>query len=158
MFSPDVPAAVVELDRVTAPGGRILVTSFPPEGPMMNVMGALIEELSRVLPAPPESTEKPFGWHDETDVRTAFEPRGFDVTVTRHELPMRAASVQAHLERMEKHPSALSSLEAIPDPAVRAEVAERIRRRTAEVLESVNEDADAFLLTSPFTVATIRRR
>lgn len=158
MFSPDVPSAVAELDRVTAPGGRILVTLFPPEGPMMRVMGAAFEELARVLPQPPESAEPhQFGWHVEADVRTAFEPRGFDVTVTRHQLPMRAASVQGHLERLERHPSALASLEAIPDSAVREEVAERIHRRTADVLESVNEDPDAFQITTTFTVAAIRR-
>lgn len=157
MFSPDVPAAVAELDRITAKGGRILVTSFPPEGPMMKVMGAAIEEVSRVLPPPPdEAPQQQFGWHDEEDVRTAFAPRGFDVAVTRHQLPMRAASVQAHLERMEKHPSAIAGLQAIPD-AIRTDVAERIRRRMTEVLETVNEDPDAFLITCPFTIATIRR-
>ena len=156
MFSADVPAAVAELDRVTAPGGRILVTSFPPEGPMMQVMGAAMEEMARVLPPPPVAEETPFGWHVEADVRAAFEPRGFDVTVTRHQLPMRAASVQAHLERLDRHPSAVMGREAIP-AAVRDEVAERIGRRMTEVLESVNEDPNAFQITSTFTVATIRR-
>lgn len=157
MFSADVPAAVAELDRVTAPGGRILVTSFPPAGPMMKVMGAAMEELSRVLPPPPPADPTPFGWHELTDVRAAFEPRGFSVTLETHQLPMRAASVEAYVERMEKHPSAVTSMEAIADPAVRAEVAGRIRLRMAEALESVNEDPDAFVITSPFTVATIRR-
>lgn len=159
MFAPDVPAAVAELDRMTGPGGRVLVTSFPPGGPMNAIAGAAWEEISQVLGPMPssDSDSVPFGWHDEADLRSTFEPRGFSVSVETHEFPVIAPSVPAYIESTERHPSAVMGMRAIADNAVRDDVGLRIRRRLTEVLESLNEDPTAFRMTSPFTVATMRR-
>jgi SAM-dependent methyltransferase len=157
IFTPDVPAAVVELDRVTRPDGRILVSSFPPAGPMNTLAGVMREEFSRVLGSPPPSGSKPFGWHDLADLRSVFEPRGFSVSVETLEFPVLASSVEAYVDDTQRHPAAVAGLSAIADATVRAGLVARLKQRLTELLGSLNEDPSGFRMTSPFTVATMRR-
>jgi SAM-dependent methyltransferase len=157
IFTPDVPAAVAELDRVTGPEGRILVTSIPPDSALNTVAGAARDEIVRVLGAPPTTGSKPFGWHDPADLRSVFEPRGFSVAVQTLHFPVTAPSVQAYVDASDRHPVAVTSMGAIADPTARANVAARIKQRVTELLDALNEDPSAFRVTSSFTVATMRR-
>jgi hypothetical protein len=124
---------------------------------MNKLAGAAGEEIATALGLPPFPASAQFGWHDETDLRSAFEPRGFSVSVATHEFPVIAPSVSAYLESTERHPSAVAGLRMIDDPTVRADVAARVRRRLTTELETLNEDPAGFRMTCPFTVATMRR-
>ena len=63
MFAPDHEAVASELARVTAPGGRIGLANWTPQGGL----GKLFKVMAPYQPAPPPSS--PFDWGDETRVR-----------------------------------------------------------------------------------------
>jgi SAM-dependent methyltransferase len=63
MFAPDHEAVAGELARVTAPGGRIALVNWTPEGGL----GQMFKVMAPYQPAPPPSS--PFDWGKEDRVR-----------------------------------------------------------------------------------------
>jgi len=63
MFAPDHEAVASELARVTAPGGRLVLANWTPQGGL----GRMFKVMAPYLPAPPPSS--PFDWGDESRVR-----------------------------------------------------------------------------------------
>ena len=63
MFAPDHEAVARELTRVTAPGGRIALASWTPNGGI----GKMFKVMAPYQPAPPPSS--PFDWGSEDRVR-----------------------------------------------------------------------------------------
>jgi ubiquinone/menaquinone biosynthesis C-methylase UbiE len=63
MFAPDHEAVASELARVTAPGGRLVMANWTPQGGL----GRLFKVMAPYQPAPPPSS--PFDWGDESRVR-----------------------------------------------------------------------------------------
>ena len=73
MFAPDHAATAHELARVVAPGGRIALANWTPEGGV----GQMFTMMGPFLPTPPPGAGSPFAWGREEVVRqllgSAFE-------------------------------------------------------------------------------------
>ncbi|WP_165492018.1 class I SAM-dependent methyltransferase [Egibacter rhizosphaerae] len=75
MFAPRHEVVADELARVLAPGGRIGLCAWTPDG----VFGDFFRTVAGYLPPDPEFVDPPLGWGDEGRVAELFE--GTDVTL-----------------------------------------------------------------------------
>jgi SAM-dependent methyltransferase len=91
MFAPDHEAVARELARVTAPGGRIALANWTPEGGI----GKLFKVMAPYQPAPPPSS--PFDWGKEDRVRELLGG-AFDLEFERHMNVFRAETGEAMWE------------------------------------------------------------
>jgi SAM-dependent methyltransferase len=152
IFAPDATAAATEMARVTAPAGRIVLSAWIPEGTISQLARASREAIGRALGNPPGPP--PFAWHDREAVAGLLGPHGFEVTTQEERLAFTAASPAAYLDdESNEHPLWIAA-RALLEP--RGEV-KSLRKRALEILESGNEDPDAFRATSRYVVATARR-
>jgi SAM-dependent methyltransferase len=85
MFAPDHEAVARELARITAPGGRIALVNWTPEGGL----GKLFKVMAPYQPAPPPSS--PFDWGKEDRVRELLGD-SFDLAIEEHVSTMRIPS------------------------------------------------------------------
>jgi SAM-dependent methyltransferase len=76
MFAPDHEAVAQELARVTAPGGKIALANWTPQGGI----GKLFKVMAPYQPAPPPSS--PFDWGTEDRVRELLGD-AFDLQIER---------------------------------------------------------------------------
>lgn len=132
IFAPDPAAAAAEMARVCAPGGRIVLSAWIPEGPITDAVRVV-----RRASGPP-----PFAWHDRDALARLF---GREVELTEHELAFTAESPQAFVER-----------EFADHPLWRANDAPDRREQVLAVVARANEDPAAFRVTSRYVVATAR--
>ncbi len=149
IFAPDPVAAAAEMARVTAPGGRILLTAWIPEGAINDCVGIFQKAVAAAigLPAGPP----PFAWHDQSVLASLFGPHGFSVVVEPGQLAFTASSAREYLEIQGRdHPLSVAG-QALLDS--RGE-GEGLRERALGVLEAANEDPGAFRVTSRYVVAT----
>jgi SAM-dependent methyltransferase len=152
IFAPDADAAADEMARVAAPEGRIVLSAWIPGGAISEMNGVAAETFRRALDAP--AGPQPFSWHDLSALSGLLVPRGFDVTLNEHLLAFTAPSASAFLEEhSQSHPRAVAGLAALE---ARGE-ADSLRQRLLQILESGNEDDDAFCVTSRYVVAEARR-
>jgi SAM-dependent methyltransferase len=152
IFAPDPAAAAAEIDRVTAPDGRVLLAAWIPGGPISDAVRLTRQTLAEVRGDPPPSP--PFAWHDREALTGLFEPRGFSVSLTEHSLAFGAPSVEVFMQiEGENHPLAIAARPALEQAGRADEVRERMRR----IYEEGNEDPDGFRLTSRYAVAELRR-
>lgn len=152
IFAPDPVAAAAEMARVTAPGGRILLTAWIPEGAINDCVGIFQKAVAAAigLPAGPP----PFAWHDQSVLASLFGPHGFSVAVEPGQLAFTASSAREYLEIQGRdHPLSVAG-QALLDS--RGE-GEGLRERALGVLEAANEDPGAFRVTSRYVVATAIR-
>ncbi|HXG75437.1 MAG TPA: class I SAM-dependent methyltransferase [Gaiellaceae bacterium] len=91
MFAPDHEAVARELARVTAPGGRLALANWTPEGGVSD----LFRLMAPYQPAPPPSS--PFAWGDEERVRELLGD-AFDLRIERHVSTLEIASGEAYWE------------------------------------------------------------
>jgi SAM-dependent methyltransferase len=93
MFAPRHSVAASELRRVLAPGGRLGITAFAPDG----AGGDFFRTLGSLAPPPPPFAENPLGWGDPEHVRGLFGdlPLSFE----RASYAERFDSVEAAVER-----------------------------------------------------------
>lgn len=132
IFAADARAAAAELARVTAPGGRIVLSAWIPEGGIFEAVRAL-----RGTGGPPTSA-----WHERATLVDLFGPT---VELTEHRIAFTAGSAQAFVEgEFAHHPLWI----ARDSPAV--------RERMNAVIAEANEDPRAFRVTSRYVVATAR--
>jgi ubiquinone/menaquinone biosynthesis C-methylase UbiE len=99
MFAPRHEVAAAELARVCAPGGRIVVAAWTPEG----MIGQMFRTVSSRMPPAPSYASPPPLWGSEDHVRSLLEPHGFDVQAERAMAVFRGASVEDVVARMEKY-------------------------------------------------------
>jgi SAM-dependent methyltransferase len=152
IFASDPAAALAEMARVTAPGGRIVFSAWVPEDALSAATRVAAEAVSRALGAPPRL---PFAWHDRDAVAALLGPHGFDVAIDEHRHAIIASSPRAYAEdEFETHPLWVSGLEVL-EP--RGEAA-AVRERVLALLVDGNEDPDGFRLTRRFVVVTATRR
>jgi len=85
MFAPDHEAVATELARVTAPGGRIALVNWTPDGGL----GKLFKVMAPYQPAPPPSS--PFDWGKDDRVRELLGD-SFDLEIEEHVSTMRIPS------------------------------------------------------------------
>jgi SAM-dependent methyltransferase len=82
MFAPHHQVAADELVRVCAPGGRIGLLSWTPEG----FIGQMFATMKPYAPAPPPGVQPPPLWGSEDHVRELLGDRVEDVVATRRRL------------------------------------------------------------------------
>lgn len=151
IFVGDPVAAVAELARVTRPGGRIVVTSWIPEGAIAGA-GRIIGDVLRGGAPEPEEVPVPVRWGDPFFLEELFAPHGADLHVSQDTLAFRADSPEAWLDEQEEHHpmwlAARRGLVASGRPEAWAEV----RERTLALLHEHNEDPAGFAAGSPYLV------
>ncbi len=153
IFAADAPAAAAEMARVTAPGGRILLSAWNPQGAISACVGVFAAAIARVVGVP--SGPPPFPWHDGDALAGLFGPLGFDVTMDEEALAFTAASARAYLDvELQDHPLSVAGL-AVLEPRGEAQA---LGERALGILEAANEDPDGFRVTSRYVVATAQRR
>jgi ubiquinone/menaquinone biosynthesis C-methylase UbiE len=85
MFAPDHEASARELGRVTAPGGRIALANWTPEGGL----GRMFKMMAPFQPAPPPSS--PFDWGREERVRELLGD-AFELELEEYVSPLQISS------------------------------------------------------------------
>ena len=149
IFTPDPEAAAAELARVTAPGGRILLSAWIPGGAVSRMVRAWREAAAAALGTPPGPP--PFAWHEGDALEGLFGPHGREVELTEHALSFTGTSPGAYFDaEAEAHPLSVAGHQVLDDDARAA-----LRERSLAILEAGNEDPDAFRVTSRYVVATI---
>jgi ubiquinone/menaquinone biosynthesis C-methylase UbiE len=152
IFAPDPAAAAAEIDRVTAPEGRVLLCAWIPEGPISQAVRLARQTVLEILDQPPPSP--PFPWHERETLSELFEPHGFSVSLTEHSLAFGAPSVDEFMQiEGENHPLAIAARPVLEG----AGRAEEVREGMRQIYEDANEDPDAFRLTSRYVVAELKR-
>jgi len=148
IFAPDPAAAAAEFSRVLAPGGRIALTAWIPEGPISKVarVGREFTQASAAPPAPP------FPWYEHDALSTLFGAHGLTVTLHEHPLAFTSSSAQAYLAgEMSTHPMWVS----VRPQLERDGTLEQARARALQILTEENEDPAAFRVTSRYVVALL---
>jgi SAM-dependent methyltransferase len=153
IFAPDAARAIAEMVRVTAPGGRILLTAWIPGGAISDSLRVVREAVTRALGGDHRPT--PFAWHDPAALGGLLDPHGFSVTTTEHEISFSAPSARKQVEDdLRDHPLVAAS-RAVLEP--RGEL-DAVCERMIEVLDAGNEDKrGGFRVTSRYVVAEARR-
>jgi SAM-dependent methyltransferase len=151
VFAPDPGAAAAEVARVTAPGGRIVLSAWNPAGAVHRAVRVAGEAVRSALGAPPGPP--PFPWHERAALAGLFAQHGFEVAVAEERLAFTAPSPEAYVDQQAVHPLAVAG-QAVLGP--RGESA-AVRARMIAIYEAANEDPDAFRVTSTYVVATARR-
>ena len=94
--------AAAEIARVVRPGGRVAITTWPPRGPIYDVVALMREALARVRPDEGESAV--LNWGDPDVLEALLAPFG-EVTVAEHDLVHLRASPEDFWDRWERlHP------------------------------------------------------
>lgn len=151
IFVPDPVAAVAELVRVTRPGGRVVFTSWIPEGAIAGA-GRIIGDVLRDGAAAPGAPPTPVRWGDPFFLEELFAPHGADLRVSQDGLVFSAASPEAWFaEQEEHHPMWRAARTALADGG-RGGAWDEVRDRSLALLHEHNEDAAAFRTTSPYLV------
>jgi SAM-dependent methyltransferase len=152
IFAPDPEAAAAEIDRVTAPAGRVLLAAWIPGGAISQAVRFARQTVAEILGQPPASP--PFAWHELESVTGLFEPYGFTASLTEHGLAFGASSVDEFMRiEGENHPLAIAARPVLEGAGRAEEVREGMRR----IYEEANEDPGGFRITSPYVVAEITR-
>ena len=152
IFAPDPEAAAAEIDRVTARAGRVLLAAWIPEGAASEAVRFARQTVAEIQGQPPPSP--PFPWHELESVSDLFDRYGFKTSLTEHDLPFHASSVDEFMRiEGENHPLAIAARPVLEEAGRADEVREGMRR----IYEEGNEDPDAFRITSRFVVAELRR-
>jgi ubiquinone/menaquinone biosynthesis C-methylase UbiE len=152
IFAPNPVAAAAEIDRVTAPDGRVVLAAWIPDGPISQAVRFTRQTVAEILGQPP--APPPFAWHELESVSGLFEPHGFTASLTEHALAFGAPSVDEFMRiEGENHPLAIAARPVLEGAGRADEVREGMRRIYLEG----NEDPDGFRLTSPYVVAELRR-
>lgn len=153
IFAPDAVAAAAEMSRVLAPGGRIILSAWIPQGTMFEFTFAAGEAVRQALGAP--SPPEPFAWHDRDALSALLAPHGFAVEVEQHSLSIADTSPAAYLDgESREHPMAVAGLAVLEGLGQ----AEALRGRLLQILDAGNEEPAGFQVTSRYVVVTARRQ
>jgi SAM-dependent methyltransferase len=151
IFAPDPRAAMAEMARVLAPGGRILLTAWIPGGGIGRkhaTFNAYLGEQLGIPPAPP-----PFTWHDRDALASLAEPLGLQVSVDEGEVAFTADSPESQVERdATTHPMWIDGLARAREAG--GDLAE-LRARLIATTNEINEDPAAFKSTGRYVIATL---
>lgn len=150
LFAPDPAAAVAELARVTAPGGRIIWTGWVPSGTVYSLVQmrmAIAAEHGR--PAPPYSA-----WDNLAAMARLFGPHGFSIRTEEASFSYEAASAAMWLrETAGAHPGFVAGDAFFETVGILGEV----NRRSLALLEAGNEDRAAFRVSPRFVIGIADR-
>src|SRR5215472_4806361 len=128
MFAPDQPKAAEELLRVCRPGGKIGLTTWPPQGFIFELQ----RTSARYSPPPPEGFQPPVLWGTEMRLRELLGKGVSSLSVTRQMLVMRHSSIEEWLRFTRSYfgpvRQLVESLDAERQRAVTGEVVDLARR------------------------------
>jgi SAM-dependent methyltransferase len=148
IFAPDPAAAVAELCRVAAPGGRIVFSAWLPSGRFAELMAemARFRNETQGTPLPPPR----FPWWDPDAVQPLFDAVGDRrLRVSEHEIAFTSGSPEEHYDEVFlTNPVNLAGV-AAARAFGRYDV---LRGRLIAVLNAANEDPTAFRATSRYVV------
>jgi SAM-dependent methyltransferase len=152
IFAPDPAAAARELARVTAPGGRIVLSAWMPDGAIHRSVKVGMQAMLRAVGAP---ERPPVTWHERDTLTGLFGPHGFGaVDLVEERISFSGPSAAAHVDAdRENHPLAVAGRPVLEQHGE----AEAVRERMIAILEQANEDPNAFRVTSRYVIATITR-
>lgn len=146
IFAPDAARATDEMVRVVRPGGRIVITTWLPTGPIAaagNILRAAMAPADAPSPPPPP-------WGDESAVRALFESRGASVELIKKTIHFESTSAGGWFaEQVENHPVwrfVNRALEATPEKWA------DVRKRSIEALEAGNLVKDGYRAASDYLV------
>ena len=147
IFAPDADRAAAELLRAMRPGGRVVLTSWVPDGPISAIGRALFS----ALPTPAAPLPR---WGDPDWSRELLTRHGAaTVEVGEHGLPFTAASAEAWFGEQEAHhPVWRFGRQQLTEERWGA-----LRKESVSLLSEANEDPGAFRTTSRYLVVTARR-
>jgi len=151
IFASDPRAAVAEMARVTARGGRMVISAWIPSGAVHDAVRVAQEAVRNALGAP--AGPPPFPWHDRTALAELLAPHGFEITVDEERLAFTAPSPQAYVDEQADHPLGVAG-RAVLGPRNEDGA---LRERMLAIFEARNEEPAAFRVTSRYVVATARR-
>jgi SAM-dependent methyltransferase len=152
IFAPDPRAALSDMARVLAPGGRILLTAWVPGIGIGKAYARLGAYLGQKLGGPPPAP--PFPWHEEAALSELAEPLGLSLSVEPGSIAFRAASPEAQVELdATTHPMSIDAIARVRDAG--GDEAE-LRAEVIAAMHEINEDASAFQATSRYVIATLR--
>jgi SAM-dependent methyltransferase len=145
IFVPDPGAAVAEIVRVLAPGGRALLSAWRPEGPINAMLGVL----TRGIAAAGGPNRPRFAWEDPDAVRALAAPYGASVEAEDGRLTNEGSSPEDYFANAETHhPMSLAGRPVLE----RAGTYAALREEALAVLRTGNEDPGGFRVTSPYRV------
>jgi len=151
IFAPDPEAALAEMKRVLAPGGRILLTAWVPGagvGKAYAVLGPALMAATGAPPPPP-----PFEWHNHEALSALAEQYGLSTSVAEMSIAFTADSPEAYVELVATtHPMWLDGLAQLREVGASEDV---MRVPAVAALKKVNEDPAAFKATSRYVLATL---
>lgn len=128
MFAPDQAKAAAELLRVCRPGGKIGLTTWPPQGFIFELQ----RTSARYSPPPPDGFQAPVLWGTEARLHELLGRGVSSLSVTRQTLVMRHASIDEWLQFTRSFfgpvRQLVESLDAERQRAVASEVADLARR------------------------------
>ncbi|HKH22038.1 MAG TPA: class I SAM-dependent methyltransferase [Solirubrobacterales bacterium] len=152
IFAEDPAAAAAEIARVTAQAGRVVLAAWVPGGAISDAVRLNRETLAEILGEPPAAAL--FAWHELEALSGLFEPYGFSVSLTEHELAFSAPTIDQFMRiEGENHPLAVAARPVLEGAGRADEVRDGMRR----IYEEANEDPAEFRITSRYVVAEIRR-
>ena len=158
IFAPDAPGAVAEMARVLAPGGRIVLSAWRPEGALAE-MGGIRRRALEAARATRDASGMPagaaaspvFAWYDADTLVAAFAPHRLSVVVEEGALAFEAPSPRDYAEDEFRHHPSWVEARAVLEPLGRWEP---VRTAVTRVFADANEDPSAFRITSRYVIAT----
>lgn len=150
LFVPDPVAAIAELARVTAPGGRIVWTGWVAAGAVVELVKARTLAGERIgRPPTPYSR-----WNDREELAAMFALHGFEIEMEEASFSYVAPSARAWLEGTAgAHPSFVAGDQAF----AAAGILDEVNAEALQILEARNEDPNAFQVTPHFLIGTAQR-
>jgi SAM-dependent methyltransferase len=148
IFAPDVAAAAAEIARVTAPGGRIILTAWIPAGGINDCVAVFQKAVAAAIGMPPGPP--PFAWHEQNALASLFGPHGFAVTVEPGQVAFTATSAREYLEVQGRdHPMSVAGQALLESRGG----ADMVGERALGILEAANEAEGSFKVTSRYVMA-----
>lgn len=155
IFAPDAEQSANEMVRVVRPGGRIVITTWLPRGPIFEAGTILRGAMAELAPQGPPG-EGPPGepppWGDASRVRALFESRGASVTLTTRSIAFEAASPEAWFAEQEaNHPVWRAVRRSLAEHPARWD---DLRARSVAALRAGNQAPGAFRGTSDYLIVS----
>ena len=148
IFAEEGRAAAAELVRVVEPGGVVVVTSWPPHGPLAAVIRLMREVAAGSEAARPGAAA--LDWGDPEQLRAIFAPA--EVSVEERAVAFTGDSAREYVERQsEYHPAWAGVRAALP-----AERYARLLDESTAILAEANEDPGAFRVSVPYLLTVAR--
>ncbi len=149
IFAADPAQAIGEVARVLRADGRAYISAWVPSGPidaMGAAFGRAMSEITGSSPAPR------FAWSERAAVANIAAPLGLEVSTTRCELAIRAASPEAYIDAGWEHPMVIDAWPLLAD----AGVVDALRDELVQVIADANEDAGGLLIHTPYVIHELR--